>query len=179
MEDFMLHLIRLFVVGMCMLIMGCSAFNTFNKYANGRFYEIYSSKGTRACDFKPKFNDCAKTRYFDIKISDDNNTIAFVIFVNQSYHPAYFGFTRDNFTKQTQPIRNFLLWAKDNNRKSKVIVIDNHYTLQYINTRADIPMLIMNVNNEHYLGFTYSEAENLLQIVDSWYNNTFTGIKIL
>lgn len=178
---------------LCSLITGCSAFDTFNKYANARFYTIYESSGAGACDFKPKFNDCADKKYFDVKISDDNNKLALAKFINQSDHVSYFGFTRDDFVFQTKPIRDFLLWSKENNTDDKKITMrrpagnvggylfekkEVEYTFQFIHTRAGTPMLVVNSGGDYYYGFTYNEAIKLLQLIDSWFDGSFSERKI-
>ncbi|HGE6737078.1 TPA: hypothetical protein ACGCBI_000500 [Serratia marcescens] len=178
---------------LCSLITGCSAFDTFNKYANARFYTIYNSGGVGACDFKPKFNDCADREYFDVKISDDNNSLALAKYINQSSHVSYFGFTRDGFASQTKPIRDFLIWSKENHAEDKKITMKRpagnvagylfeksevEYTFQYIHTRAGVSMLVINSGGGDYYGFTYNEAVKLLNLIDSWYDSSFSEKKI-
>lgn len=96
---------------MVFILTGCQAFNTFNKYANLRLYEVYRIDGVSACDYKPKFNECTDDkRTFNLKISDDKSKVALV--TQNKY--AYFGFTRDDYQRQTQPLRDFLLWYGHN-----------------------------------------------------------------
>ena len=178
---------------LCTLTTSCSSFYTFNKYATARFYTIYQSNGSNACKFKPNFNDCAEKINFDVKISDDNNKIALSKFINQSDDISYFGFTRDDFSNQTKPIRDFLSWVKENDTTDKAITMKRpagnvngsffeneevEYTFQFIHTRAGIPMLIINSGGRNYYGLTYDESIKLLQLIDSWYNNTFSEKKI-
>lgn len=177
----------------CLLTTSCSSFYTFSKYANGRFYTIYQSNGFSACNFKPNFNDCAEEMYFDVKISDDNNKLSIAKFINQSDDISYFGFTRNDYSNQTKPIREFLVWAKSNDSENKEIkmkrpagnvngyLFENtvvEYTFKFIHTRAGIPMLIINSGGERYYGITYNNAVKLMQLIDSWHNNTFSGKKI-
>lgn len=175
------------------LTTSCSSFYTFNKYATGRFYTIYQSNGASACYFKQKFNDCAEKIYFDVKISDDNNKLALAKFITQSDDVSYFGFTRDNFPLQTKPIRDFLVWAKEDHTDDKTIKMKRpagnvagsffeseevEYTFQFTHTRAGIPILIINNGGSNYYGLTYDESKKLLELIDSWYKNSFSGNKI-
>lgn len=168
----------------------CSC-TTFDKYANARFYEIYESGGLSACSYKPKFNDCAEKRDFDIKISDDNNKIALSKYINHNDEVSYIGFTRDNYIEQTKPIRDFLEWAKSNATQNKSIVMKRpagnvagylfensqiDYAFDFVHTRAELPMLVINVaQSTRYYGFTVQEAAKLLETLDAWYGKRFTG----
>jgi len=163
----------------------------FDKYANARFYEIYQSDGLSACNYKPKFTDCAEKMDFDIKISDDNNKIALSKYINHNDEVSYIGFTRDNYMEQTKPIRDFLDWAKSDATQSKSIVMkrpagniagylfENNqvdYAFDFVHTRADVPVLVINVaQSTRSYGFTVQEAAKLLETLDAWYGKRFTG----
>ncbi|QCA03697.1 hypothetical protein [Pantoea vagans] len=169
----------------------CTAFDKFDKYANGRYYEMYTVSNLSACNYKVKFTDCAEKMDFDIKISDDNNKIALSKYINHNDEVSYLGFTRDNYAAQTQPIRDFLAWAKRNATDNKRIVMKRpagniagylfentevDYSFDFVHTRADVPMLVINVSKStRYYGFTVQEAEKMLETLDSWYGKRFIG----
>ena len=169
----------------------CAAFDKFDKFANGRFYEMYIVDNLSACNYKPKFSDCAEKMYFDIKISDDNNKIALSKYINHNDEVSYLGFTRDKYVAQTQPIRDFLAWAKSNATDNKRIVIKRpagnvagslfentevDYGFDFLHTRADVPMLVINVSKStRYYGFTVQEVVKMLEILDGWYDKRFIG----
>ncbi|KFX16622.1 hypothetical protein [Pectobacterium parvum] len=167
---------------------GCQAITTFDKYATLRLYEVYEAENLSACDYKPKFRDCTVgKRSFDVKISDDKSKIALV--VRKRY--AYFGFTRDDFARQTQPLRDFLIWAQDPATKDKQItqlrkagnvggsLYDNkevQYQFDYLHTRADVQLLVVKPHeNADSYGLTVDEVKNLLSVMDAWYAGTFSG----
>jgi len=172
----------------------CTAFDTFDKYANGRFYEMYTVGDLSACNYKPKFTDCAEKMDFDIKISDDNNKIALSKHINHNDDVSYLGFTRDNYAAQTKPIRDFLAWAKNNASDNKHIVMkrpagnivgylfENNevdYHFDFLHTRAEVPMLVINVSKStRYYGFTAQEAAKMLETLDAWYDKRFIGKQI-
>ncbi|PKX82052.1 hypothetical protein A0G02_16135 [Pectobacterium peruviense] len=173
---------------MLLALTGCQAITTFDKYATMRLYEVYETDNLSACDYKPKFRDCmVNKRSFNVRISDDKSKIALV--VRTEY--AYFGFTRDDFARQTQPLRDFLIWTEDPAAKDKQItqlrkagnvggsLYDNRevqYQFDYLHTRADIPLLVVKPGeNADFYGLTIDEVKNLLSVMDAWYAGTFSG----
>ncbi len=167
---------------------------TVSKYATSRYFEIYSVNNLSACNFRPRFNDCAESMSFDVKISDSNEKLAISKYINETNETSYFGFTRKNYQQQTKPIRDFLLWVQNRNNNFQHISMlreagntggylyeNKHieYTFDFIHTRADIPMLVIHAGkNDHYYGFTYEEAKTLIKTLDSWQDNSFLGEKL-
>ncbi|MDY4349743.1 hypothetical protein [Pectobacterium brasiliense] len=167
---------------------GCQALTTFDKYATMRLYEVYEAENLSACDYKPQFRDCTvDKRSFNVRITDDKSKIALV--VGKRY--AYFGFTRDDFARQTQPLRDFLIWAEDPNAQDKQIKqlrkagnvggnlfynTEVEYQFDYLHTRADVPLLVVKPHeNADSYGLTVEEVKNLLSVMDAWYAGTFSG----
>lgn len=175
----------------CLALASCS---TMHKYATGRYYEIYRANDLHACEFKTKFNACAEPYTFDVKISDDNNRIALAEYFSPSQNSSYFGFIRDDYARQTQPIRDFVTWSKANKLGGKRVTVERKagnavgylfehndvvYVFDYLHSREDVPMLLLNIEGRgRYFGFTTQEAEKLLQVMDAWYAGSFTGEKL-
>lgn len=184
-------------INQSLLLMSCLALascSTFHKYATGRYYEIYRTEGLSACEFKTKFNACADTYSFDVKISDDNDRIALAEYFSPSDDASYFGFIRGDYARETQPMRDFIIWSKANSAGGKRVTVkrkagnavgylfehsDVVYVFDYIHSREDIPMLMLNIEGRgRYFGFTTEQVEKLLQVLDAWYAGKFTGEKL-
>lgn len=176
---------------MLFILSGCQALTTFDKYATLRLYEVYKIDGVSACDYKPKFNECTDGKQvFNLKISDDKSKVALVTY--NKY--AYFGFTRDDYQRQTQPLRDFLLWVKQPKAKDQKTTMlrkrgnvagtmfeneEVEYQFDYLHSRSDVQLLVIQpyTNGSSY-AMTEAEVRNLLSVLDAWYNGTFTGQKL-
>lgn len=175
-------------------LLSLCACSTADKYATGRFYEIYSVSGLGACEFKPKFNDCAEQRVFDIKISDNKEKIAIAKYINPSDEVSFFGFIRNDYPAQVKPIRDFLLWAQADTNTAKHLTMKRpagnahgylfensevEYQFDFTQTRAGVPILVIHIDGkDRYFGLTIEQAQKLLTTLDAWYENRAVGYKL-
>lgn len=181
---------KLILASLVIIVTSCSS---FHKYATLRLYEVYESHGISACQYKEDFNDCIEKTVFDLKISDNNQYIALAIFINDSNTVDYYGFNREEFPRETMPIREFLSWV-DSNKEDKKIAItkkrggsstylfknsEETYIFRYVTTRRDEKLLVIsNAISHSAIGMNKDEVKNMLYDFDSWYSNTFSSEKI-
>ena len=188
----MKHSVYKFALMLGLLSLG--ACSTADKYASGRYYEIYSVSGLGGCEFKPAFNDCAEQRVFDVKISDNKEKVALAKFINPSDNVSYFGFIRNDYQAQVKPIRDFLTWAQADTHTAERLTMKRpagntygylfenrevEYQFDFAQTRAGVPMLVIHIDGkDRYFGLTVEQAKKLLSTLDAWYDNRSVGYKL-